>query len=189
MTAPRNGNGSDRIIDFPQDPAIDAELARLREQIRTAEEPDSRELSTLVPLPPLWLRILIAGLGLIQTAIVVPWFLGADPLGLLDPNDAAHLTRDGAIGLIISASALLAAWRSRWAVPAFVLASVAVIAQTVATLIERSEVSRGAGELVHLPSVLLTCLIGLSGIRLRPLGPGSRHPTSASTGRRHRSHL
>ena len=182
-------DGSDRIIEFPSDGLVEAELARLGERIRDQDDADVPELSSLLPLPPTWLRILIAVLALIQTAIVAPWFLGTDPWGLLGDNDAAHLTRDGAIGLVISASALLAAWRPRWAVPAFMLASVAVIAQTVATVLEESDSGRGAGEVVHLPSVLLTCLIGLSGLRLRPLGPGTRSMTASSPQRRPRRHL
>ena len=69
----------------------------------------------------------------------------------------------------MAAAGLLAGWRPRYAIPCFVIGSVALVAQTVAGLFDTA--SRGGSEIVHLPSVVLTCVVGLSAIRLDALGP------------------
>ena len=88
------------------------------------------------------------------------------------------------MGLIVAAAGLLTVWRPRWAVPSYVIASVALVAQTVAGLVDEGIARDGSSELVHLPSVVLTCLIGLSAVRLPPLGPRRRQLRSVPD-RRH----
>ncbi|MFV0524817.1 MAG: hypothetical protein ACK5RL_09985 [Acidimicrobiales bacterium] len=128
-------------------------------------------LGSELPGPPTWLRIIIAVLAVGQLAVALPWLVARDPFGLLDASTGAHLTRDGALGLAVAVAALLTAWRPRWAVPAFVLAAVALVAQAAAGVLE-PEVHRAAStELIHLPSVMLTVMVGLSAVRLPALGP------------------
>ncbi|MFV0258068.1 MAG: hypothetical protein ACK5PP_06430 [Acidimicrobiales bacterium] len=148
-------------------------LDRLGDEFDHADDPQVLldRLGSDLPAPATWFRALIAVLAMAQLAVVAPWLVTRDPFGLLDGSTGAHLTRDGALGLAVAAAALLAAWRPRWAVPAFVLAAVALVAQTVAGLVE-PELHRSASvEFVHLPSVLLTVLVGLSAVRLPALGP------------------
>lgn len=127
-------------------------------------------LRAALPGPPMWLRVLIAVLALAQLVMVVPWLVESDPFGLLDAS-ASHLTRDGSLGLVVVIVGLLAAWRPRWALPCFVVGSVALIAQAVAGLFDDSIAGARTTELVHLPSIVLTCLVGLSAVPLRALGP------------------
>ena len=131
-------------------------------------------LGSALPEPHPALRVLVAVLAVAQLAVVLPWLVDHDPFGLLSTSTASHLARDGTVGLAVAAAALLTAWRPRWALPCFLLASVALVAQTLAAVFDSSITSGGGSELVHVPTVALTCLIGLSGIRLTPLGPGAR---------------
>lgn len=164
-----------------ENPDLDRDLGELGRRLRREEPEANPRLGALLPRPPLWFRVMVAVLALAQTVVVIPWFVGSDPWGLLEGSGADHLTRDGAIGLVVSVAAVLAAWRPHWAMPSFAVASIAVIAQTVATVAEDSSDGLGAGEFIHLPSVVLTCLIGASGIRLRALGPTTSNPRSGKT--------
>lgn len=137
-------------------------------------EPLLGQLGAALPGPNPLVRALVAVLSVLQLAVVLPWLVDADPFGLLGSSTASHLTRDGALGLAVAVAGLLAAWRPRWAVPCFLLGSAALVGQALAGLFDSTSAGSGGTELVHVPSVILTCLIGLSGIRLTPLGPGSR---------------
>ena len=173
------------IVEFPvEHPDLELHLETLGRRLRHGSVAPDLQLGALLPRPPLWFRVIVAVLALAQTVVVIPWFLGSDPGGLLEGSGADHLTRDGAIGLVVSVAAILAAWRPHWAMPSFAVASIAVIAQAVAAVVEESSDGLGAGELIHLPSVVLTCLIGLSGIRLRALGPSTRDGGDPPPGRR-----
>ncbi len=176
------GKREARIINLSEVRGTDGDplLARLR----SLGEPDGADddtddpllgqLGAALPGPNPLVRALVAVLSVAQLAVVVPWLVDADPFGLLGSSSASHLTRDGALGLAVAVAGLMAAWRPRWAVPCFLLGSAALVAQALAGLFDSTSAGSGGTELVHVPSVILTCLIGLSGIRLTPLGPGSR---------------
>ncbi|MEZ5376135.1 MAG: hypothetical protein R2733_06425 [Acidimicrobiales bacterium] len=163
-----------RVHDDPTDELLEALAGRHR--IEGADADDLlASLTNALPNPPLALRIGIAVLATAQLVVVLPWLVDADPFGLLGDSSDGHLTRDGALGLAVAVAALLTAWRPRWALPSFLIASAALIAQTAAGIIDSSP-SPGANELIHLPSIALACLTGLAGIRLRHLGP-TRQPS------------
>jgi len=166
MTLPRDRD-DDRIAD---DLAPVVGLPRRRDDVDDLLE----RLDAALPGPPSWLRVLVAVLALAQSAVAAPWLVGADPLGLLSGSSAAHLTRDGALGLVVSVGGCLVAWRPRWSLPCFAFASAAIVAQAVAGVFDEPATALAGSELLHVPSLVLTCLIGLSGVRLRPLGPGRR---------------
>lgn len=126
-----------------------------------------------LPSPPLALRLALGILGALQTFAVAPWLVGEDPFRLLGATSEGHLTRDGALGLAVGTAATLTAWRPRWALPSFVLASVAVVAQAVAGAVDDT-ITTGGNEIVHVPSVVLTCMIALCSIRLSALAPNRR---------------
>lgn len=136
-------------------------------------DPDAllQHLGPALPQPRPVLRIMLSIVGLLQLLAVLPWMVDRDPLRLLGYSSAEHLTRDGALGLAVAAAGLLVAWRPRWAVPCLVISSVALLAQTAVGIFDTD--GRVFSELVHLPSVMLTCLIGLSAVRLDALGPTS----------------
>lgn len=129
-----------------------------------------QRLGAALPGPPLALRVAVAVLSVVQAVMVIPWIVGRDPWNLLDTMTEEHLTRDGALGLAVAAAGVLTVWRWRWAVPCFAIASVATIAQAVAAAIDDDLAGGASTELVHIPSVVLTCLIGVTNLRLRPLG-------------------
>jgi len=129
-----------------------------------------QRLGAALPGPPLALRVAVAVLSVVQAVMVIPWIVGRDPWNLLDTMTEEHLTRDGALGLAVAAAGVLTVWRWRWAVPCFAIASVATIAQAVAAAVDDDLAGGASTELVHIPSVVLTCLIGVSNLRLRPLG-------------------
>ncbi|HEY3672454.1 MAG TPA: hypothetical protein VGN51_16080, partial [Acidimicrobiia bacterium] len=70
-----------------------------------------------VPGPSPRLRVLLVVVAAAQLVLACPWLFGAS----LVPDHqvtAAHLTRDGALGLLIACVALVSAWRPRYAVGA-----------------------------------------------------------------------
>lgn len=148
-----------RRADTATDPVADEVLTRLRRAL---------------PRPSLWIIGPLVVLSAIQAVLVLPWLVGRDPWQLLSSTTDGHITRDGALGLMVAVTGLLVAWRSRWALPAFLLATLAVVAQAVTGLFDAAEAGAGpslAGELVHVPSILITCLVGLAAVPLPALGP------------------
>jgi hypothetical protein len=160
------------IVDLHRDhtdPLVDRYLA---DAGREAADPDStlQRLDDALPRPAPALRLTVAVLGILQLVAVLPWLIGHDPIGLLGDSNTAHLTRDGALGLVVAVAALLATWRPHWARPSFAIASAAVVAQAAAGALDTTAAT-GGNELIHLPSVALACLTGALAIRLTALAP------------------
>ncbi len=127
-----------------------------------------------LPKPSRWIVGPMLVLSLIQATVVLPWLVGRDPWQLLSSTTDGHITRDGALGLVVAVAGLLVAWRSRWALPAFLMATLAVVAQAATGVFDAAEADPGpslAGELVHIPSILIACLIGLVAVPFRGLAP------------------
>jgi hypothetical protein len=158
MNPHRPGEDEAEVVDLDARRPVDpAEVALQR-------------LSAALPGPPRLIRIAVAVLSAVQAVMVIPWIVGRDPWNLLDTMTEEHLTRDGALGLAVAVAGALTAWRWRWAVPCFAIAAVATIAQAVAAAVDDDLAGGASTELVHIPSLVLTCLIGVSNLRLRPLG-------------------
>lgn len=163
------------IVDLHRnrpDPIVDRFLADANREV-TDTDATLRHLDAALPTPAPALRLTVAALAALQLAAVFPWFLGRDPIGLLGDSNTAHLTRDGALGLVVAIAALLAAWRPHWARPSFAISSAAVIAQAAAGALDNTAAT-GGNELIHLPSVALACLTGALAIRLTTLTPSNR---------------
>ena len=166
------------------EPAPDDDLAPIFDlRDRTSQRREDEDLDTdrllgrlgdALPSPPRILRVAIVALAVVQLALVLPWLVDTDPFGLLDSSSGSHLTRDGSLGLVVAVVSLLTAWRPRWALPCFIIGSLALIAQAVAGLFDDSIAGTGASEFVHLPSIVLTCLVGLAAVPLAALGPDRR---------------
>ncbi len=151
--------GTDINADIDADMLADEVLSRLRHAL---------------PRPSWWIVGPLLVLSLIQAVVVLPWLVGRDPWQLLSSTADSHITRDGALGLVVAVAGLLVAWRSRWAQPAFLLATLAVVAQAVTGVFDAAETDPGpslAGELVHIPSILIACLIGLAAVPFPGLVP------------------
>ncbi len=163
------------IVDLHRnrpDPLVDRFLADANRDLADTD-PDLQHLDDALPVPAPALRLTVAALAALQLVAVVPWFVGHDPIGLLGDSNTAHLTRDGALGLVVAIAALLAAWRPHWARPSFAISSAAVVAQAAAGALDTTAAT-GGNELIHLPSVALACLTGALAIRLTTLAPSNR---------------
>jgi hypothetical protein len=115
-------------------------------------EATSEALARVLPaLPGLsrLLRATLVALAAIQAAVAGPWLFGAS---LVPHSDVAvaHLTRDGAFGLVAACAALLAAWRPRYVVPALLVGSVVLLAQIAAGFVDQQASSVSSSfELTH----------------------------------------
>ncbi|MFN8025158.1 MAG: hypothetical protein U0W40_02030 [Acidimicrobiia bacterium] len=93
-------------------------------------------LRPFVAEPSTFLRVLLVCLAVAQIVIACPWLFGAS----LVPDQSvavAHLTRDGAFGLVAAGAALLAAWRSRYLVPALLVGALVLLAQFSAGMVDQ----------------------------------------------------
>lgn len=136
-------------------------------------------LRSALPPPPRALQVALLVLGVIQLVIAVPWLVGADPWGLLgDTVPATHATRDGAVEMGVSIAAVMAAFRPRWARPAFFLSAGLVVTQVVSGVIDDSIVETGGAEVIHLLGVVLVVMIGavVAAQLLAPMGVQRRPP-------------
>lgn len=153
---------------------VDALLRRASNDVIAAPADAGDRVDRLmraIPQPPRWLRAGLAGLVVLQLPFVLPWLANVDPFGLLAGAEDTHLVRDGAFGLVILVAAGLTAWRPRWAVPSFAIASVALVAQLAAGFVDDSLSASGWNEAVHLLLLVTTLVIGSCGLRLTPLAP------------------
>ncbi len=169
----RIGSSDDRVRATPTDRALDGIVDDLAHRAAVPDEVLAR-LDSALPRRSRSLTMATGVLSGVQLFLALPWLTGADPFGLLGHPVSPHVTRDGALGVVIAIAGILATWRARWSLPCFLMATGALGAQVVAGLVDESIAEVGAHELVHLPAVLLTVLIGLSARRFRSLGPTGR---------------
>jgi hypothetical protein len=108
------------------------------------------------------LRYGLAVIAAIQLVVAVPWLFGHS----LVPDahvEVAHLTRDGALGVVIAALGLLTAWRPRYVKSALLIGLVVFAAQSIAGFVDHmSDAVTGTFELIHLLVVLI--LIAMSAV-------------------------
>jgi hypothetical protein len=126
--------------------------------------------------PGAWLRTVLALAGTAKLIVSIPWIFGVSPLW--DGSRLAaetHLTRDGAIGLVVGLLALAVARSTRLAYFALPVLCILSVLQVVAYLSDRaaSEVSAGF-ESIH----LLTLAICMTVARLA--FPGRRSSADKS---------
>lgn len=97
-------------------------------------------LRPFVAEPSTFVRALLLTLAVAQIIVACPWLFGAS----LVPDHhvaVAHLTRDGAFGLVAAGAALLAVWRSRYVVPALLVGALVLLAQFSAGLVDQQSQS------------------------------------------------
>ncbi|MDH4145128.1 MAG: hypothetical protein OEY23_08165 [Acidimicrobiia bacterium] len=169
-------------------PAGDA-VGRLRSAWRDAEqasgsEAAARVLTSLEPVlrgPGRLGRSALATCSVIQLVLAAPWLFGWNPWPLLGSADAAHVTRDGALGLCLGATGLVTAWRHRYAVATAVIAVSALAAQIALALVDggHARVSP-AFEGLHLLGLAIVGLIFVAARRSSPRRVTSRRGTTAA---------
>ncbi len=135
--------------------ATDDQLSMVKDKIRIRS--DGR----------LVVRSLLAIIGVIQLTLALPWIIGIDSWwGHQHGAAEAHLARDGAIALVFSSCAFLAARWRRLAWFCVAPTSLALVVQLAAGIYDDSEGHIGFDfEVIHLIGVAVLCLILLE---LRP---------------------
>jgi uncharacterized membrane protein len=101
------------------------------------------------------LRVGLVTIALAQLVFAIPWVVGHSMLP--DAHVAvSHLTRDGALGLVIAALGLLTAWRPRYAHSTMIIGLCVFATQVVAGLADQQTSSVSASfEIVHLLLVII----------------------------------
>lgn len=124
-----------------------------------------RVLERMAPViagPARWQLTTLLVAALVQIVLAVPWLVGADPSGLLGDAYPSHLTRDGALGLVIAIAALVVAWRPHHSLAAFI-AGASVLALQLSTGLIDGHLHRVVlwVEITHLPTVIIVVLLAL----------------------------
>jgi uncharacterized protein (DUF983 family) len=116
---------------------------------------------------------LIVGSAL-QAAIALPWLVGANPFShIVGVASDEHLTRDGAIGVVISVAGFVVAWRPRYAFAMLALVAATTGMQILGGFVDAPEHTSGIPfEFVHAIVLAIALLIVLVALRRdRGFGP------------------
>jgi hypothetical protein len=108
------------------------------------------------------LRIGLLVISVTQLVFAIPWL---DGRSLLPDSHVAmsHLTRDGALGLVIAALGLVTVWRPRYAYASRFMGFVVLGLQLVTGIADQhGHLVRASFEVVHLPVVII--VFGLCGV-------------------------
>ncbi len=119
-------------------------------------------MAPVIAAPPRWQLTALMAAAIVQIVLAVPWLVGADPSGLLGDAYPSHLTRDGALGLVIGAVAVVVARRPHHALAAFV-AGASVLAVQLSTGIIDGHFHRVLlwVEITHAPTVVIVVLLAM----------------------------
>jgi len=125
------------------------------------------------------LRWLLLVLAVAQVVVACPWLFGASIVP--DHNVAlAHLTRDGAFGLVAACCAFIAAWRPRHTVATLLVGTVVLLAQFSAGFVDQQKRSvNTAFEATHLLMFVILGVLAFaaSSSRFHPHDDVPRPPT------------
>jgi hypothetical protein len=125
------------------------------------------------------LRVVLGVLAAAQLAMAVPWLLGFNPLGTLGGHALdAHLTRDGAIGIIIGVAGVTTALQPRHGVAMLVMAVAALGMQIFGFAIDENHDRVSAiFEVQHLLGLVVSLLIAVITMRRgKPITDPDRPP-------------
>jgi hypothetical protein len=129
--------------------------------------------------PAAWLRIGLAVIASVQLVLAAPWLFGHNIIP--DPDvTVAHLTRDGALGLVIAGLGLLTAWRPRYVHSTLFVGVLVLILQVISGLTDHdATAASGSFELIHLLVLLIVGAMFAVAIDVRRRAtPRRRAPTS-----------
>ena len=147
----------------------DSALSVVAQQAQVRARPETAPL----------LRIGLAIVAAAQLVLAVPWLFGYS----LVPHAhvaVAHLTRDGALGLVMASLGLLTAWRPRYVYSSRIVGLLVVVAQLIAGLTDdRMSPARPSFETVHL--LVLLILVGLFAVGADVARRATPEHTSASS--------
>jgi hypothetical protein len=128
--------------------------------------------------PAAWLRIGLGVIAAVQLVLAGPWLFGHSIIP--DPHVAvAHLTRDGALGLVIGSLGLLTAWRPRYAYSTLLVGVLVLTLQVVSGLTDHDATAASESfELIHLLVVTIVCGMLAVAVDVRRRATPMREPTS-----------
>ena len=131
-----------------------------------ADEVFDRVIDNLASHREPWgvLRIALAAIGSIQILLALPWLFGASPFWNWGSDAAAaHLTRDGVVGLVIGAVGVSVAANARLAYFAVSVCGLMVAVQVAAYVVDRANDSVAPGfETVHALTLAVSVLVVLT---------------------------
>lgn len=135
-------------------------------------------LASRRPPRSLALRRVLGVIAAMQCIVALPWLFGENLFGFLDSNGVApaHLTRDGAIGIIVGVAGCTTALRPRHAVAMLVTAGAAVGMQVLSFAIdENHERVHPLFETSHVLVPIVVALVAVFALgRARPVPPSDR---------------
>jgi hypothetical protein len=124
------------------------------------------------------MRAVLGVAAVLQCILAIPWLFGANPFAFVDSMevDPSHLTRDGAIGIIIGVAGLTTAIRPRHAFAMLVTASAAVGMQVLSFAIDEGhERVHPLFETSHVLAPVVLVLVAVLALRKAPpVGPPGR---------------
>ena len=140
-------------------------------------EASSAALTRLRPFvaePSMIVRVVLVTLAIAQIVVACPWLFGASLVP--DHNVAiSHLTRDGAFGLVAACAALLAAWRSRYVVPALLVGALVLLEQFSAGVVDQQSQSVSPTfELTHAITFVMLAVLAWAAASTRRNHHGGR---------------
>jgi hypothetical protein len=113
-------------------------------------------------------------LAVAQFTVACPWLFGAS---LVPDQHVAldHLTRDGALDLVVATAGLLVVWRSRYAIAAALVGAIVFAAQFATGLVDQHDRHVNAAfELTHLLAVGVLALVVVTAFTARRATPMAR---------------
>jgi hypothetical protein len=125
------------------------------------------------------LRIALGVIAAVQCAIAVPWLFGVNPLGFMADHVASeHLTRDGAIGVVVGVAGLTTALVTRHGLAMLVMGAAAIGMQLLSFAIDEDhDRVHPLFELSHLLVPVILALIAVFALRRpSPVDPPDRGP-------------
>jgi hypothetical protein len=132
------------------------------------------QLAAKRPRPTKTIVVLLLITSTLQAAVALPWLVGVNPFQkILGVASSAHLTRDGALGVVIAVAGFVVAWRPRYAFAMLALVVATVSMQVLGAFVDAPEHHSGIPfEFVHALDVAIGLLIVLVAIlRDRGFGP------------------
>jgi hypothetical protein len=157
------------------DLSLDAMLRTLTENDNPAATARVQaQLAAKRPRPTAAIVVLLAIASALQAAVALPWLVGANPFrNVLGAASSAHLTRDGALGVVIAVAGFVVAWRPRYAFAMLGLVAATVSMQVLGGFVDAPEHHSGVPfEFVHALAGAIGLLIVLVALlRDRGFGP------------------
>ena len=127
-------------------------------------------------------RAILGFIASAQCLFALPWLLGFDPIGSLGNHVAAsHLTRDGAIGVIVGVAGVATALRPRHALAMLVMAIASIGMQAFGFAVDENQ--NRVSPLFELLHVLVPIIVAMIGV------VAMRRPPPVDPPARRRSHL